>query len=606
MTEKLLTRYPLFRLLSPRQLDDWLAAGQEIDCPAGFTLLQENTPGAWVHLLREGRVRVLRHSGRREVSLGVLLPGDVFGEYALLPPGNNTATCRTAAPARLVRLPLAPLRAALEGLPPVWKNLKNWLRLHTLLHFRRERTFLGFMSAESGLKLHDRMRPATFPAGQTIQANGLAAECWYLIEHGTVRLRAASEPESAGVELGPGEAFGERALLGSGDLPVAVALSDVRCQVLVRHAFDSSALARSNVAQSYEPRLPGRPEAHAWVPQVEKSDCGLAALAMVALRRGARVSVAELRRRVTPGPDGLTLQQLRQVAAEVGLPCQSARVAVERLDQVSLPVIAHLSGGHYVVLHELAPGGVVVGDPATGIVTWNAEHLRRSYSGALLLFDPPADPGPPDRGAAPAAGRPRPGGGSGAYSHQPPEGHRHSPGEGGSTPAQIQSSFERLRGGDEAAREGLLCYACERLRTLADKALRKCPGTPLPGQPEVLENAALRLRRALQDLTPGTARDFYRLAALHIRRELLDLAVWQAGPAGLPPESVRVPAWADLHRRIDALPDAEREVFDLLWYHELSPVEAARLLDLPERAVKGLWLEARRTLSAALQGEAPE
>jgi len=45
MTGKLLTRYPLFRLLSPRQLDDWLAAGQEIDCPAGFTLFQENTPG---------------------------------------------------------------------------------------------------------------------------------------------------------------------------------------------------------------------------------------------------------------------------------------------------------------------------------------------------------------------------------------------------------------------------------------------------------------------------------------------------------------------------------------------------------------------------------
>jgi CRP-like cAMP-binding protein len=392
VTEKLLTRYPLFRLLSPRQLGDWLAAGQEIDCPAGFTLFQENTPGAWVHLVRAGRVRVVRQTDRREVSLGVLLPGDAFGEYALLPPGGNTATCRTAAPSRLLRLPLAPLRAAVEALGPVRRNLKNWLRLHTLLHFHRERTFLGFMSAESALRLHDRLRPAAFPAGQTIQTNGLAADCWYLIEQGTVRLHDA-EPEAAGVDLGPGEAFGERALLGSGDLPVAVALTDVRCQVLPRHAFDPSAPARSKVAQSYEPRLPGRSEAHAWVPQVEKSDCGLAALAMVALRRGARVSVEELRRRVTPGPEGLTLQQLRQVAAAVGLPCQSARVAVERLGQVRLPVIAHLSDGHYVVLHELSPGGVVVGDPATGIVTWNAGHLGRSYSGVLLLFDGAAGQG---------------------------------------------------------------------------------------------------------------------------------------------------------------------------------------------------------------------
>ena len=385
MTGKLLSRYPLFRLLSPRQLDDWLAAGQEIDCPAGFTLFQESTPGAWVHLVRAGRVRILRQSGWREVSLGVLLPGDVFGEYALLPPGNNTATCRTAALTRLLRLPLAPLRAALQELPPVWKNLKNWLRLHTLLHFRRERTFLGFMSADSGLKLHDRLRPASFPAGQTIQANGLAADCWYLIEHGTVRLRAADEPETAGVDLGPGEAFGERGLLGWGDLPVAVAVSDVRCQVLHRRAFDPSGPA-SMVAQSYLPRLPDRPEAHAWVPQREKADCGLAALAMVALRRGARVSVEELRQRVTPGPEGLALQQLRQLAAAVGLPCQSAKVSAARLDQVSLPVIAHLSDGHYVVLHEVGDGGVVVGDPATGIVTWSMERLRLLYSGVLLLF----------------------------------------------------------------------------------------------------------------------------------------------------------------------------------------------------------------------------
>ena len=387
MTGKLLARYPLFRLLSPRQLHDWLAAGQEIDCPSGFTLFQENTPGAWVHLVLDGRVRIVRQSGRREVSLGVLLPGDAFGEYALLPPGSNTATCRTAAPSRLLRLPLAPLQMALQEQRPVWKNLKNWLRLLTLLHFHRERTFLGFMSGGSALKLHDRLRPAAFGAGQTIQADGLAADCWYLIDQGTVRLQAAGEPDTAGVDLGPGESFGERALLGAGELPVAVAFTDVRCSVLLRHAFDPTAPARSMVAQSYEPLLPGRPESHAWVPQLEKADCGLAALAMVALRRGARVSVEELRRKAAPGPEGLTLQQLRRLAEEVGLPCQSVRVSVDRLGQVSLPAVAHLSDGHYVMLHELGQGGVVVGDPATGVATWSRESLTRSYSGALLLFD---------------------------------------------------------------------------------------------------------------------------------------------------------------------------------------------------------------------------
>src|SRR5262245_25397495 len=82
-----LTRYPLFGLLSRQQLDDWLAAGQEADYAAGEATFQENSPGAWVYLVRAGWVRILRRSGPREITLGTLLPGDVFGEYALLRPG---------------------------------------------------------------------------------------------------------------------------------------------------------------------------------------------------------------------------------------------------------------------------------------------------------------------------------------------------------------------------------------------------------------------------------------------------------------------------------------------------------------------------------------
>jgi CRP-like cAMP-binding protein len=388
MAGPLLGRYPLFRLLSPGQLEDWVASGREIACATGETVFQENTPGAWVYLVRAGRVRLLREMGRRELTLGMLSAGDVFGEYALLPPGRNTATCRAAVPSRLLRLPLAPLRAAVQAMQPVWKNLKNWLRLHTLVHFRRERSFLGFMSAESGLKLLDRLKAAAFPAGQTIQANGLAADRWHLIEQGTVRLHAGGS-EAAGVDLGPGETFGEGSLVGSAALPMAVALSDVRCQVLARHDFDPGAPVPSMVAQSYQPRLKARPEAHAWVPQLGPSDCGLAALAMVGLRLGAEVGVGELRSQVAPGPHGLSLEQMQKLAARNGLSCRPVRVSVARLGQVRLPAVAHLSAGHYVVIHELGEAGVVVGDPEAGIVSWSREFLARCYSGALLLFDMP-------------------------------------------------------------------------------------------------------------------------------------------------------------------------------------------------------------------------
>ncbi len=388
MAAQHLSRQPLFRLLSAQQLDDWIAAGQQFACATGETIFQENTPGAWIYLVLEGRVRILRESGERELTLGMLTAGDVFGEYALLPPGQNTATCRSAAPSRLLRLPLAPLKTAIQSMKPVWKNLKNWLRLHTLLHYHRERTFLGFMSAESGLKLLDRLQPAVYAAGQTLEAIGLAMESWHLIEQGSVRLRHDDEAEVSGGELGPGDSFGEAGLSGAGRLPTAVALSEVRCQVLARHEFDPVVPLASKVAQSYLPRLADRPAEHVWVPQLEPADCGLASLAMVGLRLGATVSVEELRSQLAPGPGGVTLQQLRQLAADNNLPCRAVRVSADRLGHVLLPAVAHLNSEHYVVIHELGEN-IVVGDPETGIVKWSAEYFARSYSGALLLFDVP-------------------------------------------------------------------------------------------------------------------------------------------------------------------------------------------------------------------------
>ena len=64
------------------------------------------------------------------------------------------------------------------------------------------------------------------------------------------------------------------------------------------------------------------------MPQQEETDCGLASLAMVCLRLGAKVSVEELRQKVAPGPQGLSLQQLRQAATRERL--LSGTLIIER------------------------------------------------------------------------------------------------------------------------------------------------------------------------------------------------------------------------------------------------------------------------------------
>jgi RNA polymerase sigma-70 factor (ECF subfamily) len=148
---------------------------------------------------------------------------------------------------------------------------------------------------------------------------------------------------------------------------------------------------------------------------------------------------------------------------------------------------------------------------------------------------------------------------------------------------------------------------------------------------DVLQNALVRLHRSLEDVAPPSLRDFYRLAALQIRRELIDLARHYFGPEGggrrhhtnaaedeagrtlLPayerPESVEEPetlaAWGKFHEQVGALPEEEREVFDLVWYQGLKHTEAAALLGVSARTVKRRWQAACLRLHERLKGELP-
>jgi RNA polymerase sigma factor (sigma-70 family) len=198
---------------------------------------------------------------------------------------------------------------------------------------------------------------------------------------------------------------------------------------------------------------------------------------------------------------------------------------------------------------------------------------------------------------------------------------------------QLQGLIDRLQTGDPAARDELLGRTCERLRRLTRKMLkdygrlRRWEETD-----DVLQNALVRLWGALRQVTPATAREFFGLAGLQIRRELIDLARQYFGPEGVgahhasharedaggntPPalaepadtthDPSRLALWTEFHQQVDALPEDEREVFDLLWYQELTQDEAARLLGISEATLKRCWLSARRRLHHALQGGLPE
>ena len=190
---------------------------------------------------------------------------------------------------------------------------------------------------------------------------------------------------------------------------------------------------------------------------------------------------------------------------------------------------------------------------------------------------------------------------------------------------RVAQCIAKLQAGDEFARGELLTLTCDRLLRLTRSILRDFPGVARWEQTEdVMQRASLRLYQALADVELSDPRHFFRLAALQIRRELIDLARHYQGPQGLgakhqtqrvnsdgednpiayePVEVTgdprRMAEWQEFHSRVEQLPDEDREVFDLLWYHELSQEQAAQMLDVSVRTVRRRWRSARLTLHDA-------
>lgn len=185
---------------------------------------------------------------------------------------------------------------------------------------------------------------------------------------------------------------------------------------------------------------------------------------------------------------------------------------------------------------------------------------------------------------------------------------------------ELYEQLHLLREGSLQARESVIEHTCGRLRKLARKMLQGFPVVRRWSETDdVLQAALLRLHRALAAVHPQSPAEFYGLAAMQIRRELLDLAKRYQGPQGLgashqtdsgslvaqrAAESVEpadVEAWSRFHESVDLLPREQRAVVDLLWYEGFSQPEAAGVLGISLATLKRRWASARIQLCEVLE-----
>src|SRR5947209_2930722 len=192
------------------------------------------------------------------------------------------------------------------------------------------------------------------------------------------------------------------------------------------------------------------------------------------------------------------------------------------------------------------------------------------------------------------------------------------------TTAVVQLYLDELAGDApaELVVRSLLDRAVRRLHQLCAALLhRSYPRLMRPPlnlqADEMLSAVVERLLKALREARPANVRQFFALAAQHMRWELNDMArrldqepaavelneglvpVPGSSGSGLTPDARR------MLEAIDRLPDDEREAFDLVRIQGMSQAEAARVLGVSAMTVNRRLNRGLHLLTVALDDLRP-
>lgn len=132
------------------------------------------------------------------------------------------------------------------------------------------------------------------------------------------------------------------------------------------------------------------------VKQHDIKDCGVACLATIFKHFGAEIPLAKIRSKALTDNKGTNFVGLEKAALAFG--CNSKAVKGDRealLSNETWPVIAHViidnSLEHYVVIHGLTNGHVVVADPGEGLKKVRYDDFFSMWTGYIMFITPNKD-----------------------------------------------------------------------------------------------------------------------------------------------------------------------------------------------------------------------
>lgn len=445
---EIVRRSSVFRYLSDEHFAALKPLLQEEHYEFGDVIVKQGDPADSFYILTHGRARAVKvKEDGEEIPLGLLKPGDGFGEAALSVGGTRSATVRGSTSVDVLRIHRDDFLTLVQQVPDLKRYIEMTGRSRALQSFLYQFSNFGRLPATALRSMIDKLTPVGVAKGDLIIREGDAAGPLYVIEKGRARAFAGVNGRERNLAFyREGDFFGELSILNGAPRAASVEAS-TDCQLLaldpesvleLRNRFPEFEKLLSERLALYQAKTEARipldfteellpaetrradkteldgeqPPTEAedkeepfvdaqgyfrkrgkrirkieHITQIDEMDCGAASLGMICRHFGRKVSLARIRQLCHTATDGTSLKALCRAANELGLAARALKVSLRNLPMMPLPAIVHWEGNHWIVLYDVDPELVRVADPALGLRKIPRREFEVKWTGYAALFD---------------------------------------------------------------------------------------------------------------------------------------------------------------------------------------------------------------------------
>ncbi|WP_336742086.1 cyclic nucleotide-binding domain-containing protein [Paenibacillus sp. y28] len=411
-----LNQIPLFDVFTAEEKQLLAEQLQSEAFTMGQTIVDRNSKANAFYVIVSGKARKVgvNHAGK-ETNLGLLHPGEHFGEHSLLEgEAASPFTIRASTSLEVLRLDRQQFQDMVAQHPAMENYFRQYISSDIMRTFLKNSTVLTHVDHAALRSLLVRLEARRYEAGSCLVREGEAGDSFYILKDGSAVVEKG--PEAAIVNrLYPGDFFGELALLTGEPRKATIrAAETLTASRLSKTDFDEliqtypvilESISRisahytantmvmvtppeeadeaipivSETDNAFEHEAGDRHAAKPWrtwkwrrkfpvIMQQSEMDCGPACLTMICRYYGLNASVNRMRERCNVGAEGTSMHGLIETLESLGFTAKGLNTTISLLKELPTPFIAHWNGNHYLVVYEVGEHEVVVADPALGYI----------------------------------------------------------------------------------------------------------------------------------------------------------------------------------------------------------------------------------------------